>query len=230
MHVEAWWADDLDGDGVLEDIAAVCNQHQGFYLVQHGDKLLEAGLEIDGRNNCEDGPPAPWQVRHDGRIVETVEIHKATERYDLAIRAHQLVMLRQTERSWEAAHSEHDAVVMDYEHLTWSDDEQSDSGNRSERGVLVLAAPSVHRSTRLAGATVLTATTSGEYDVTLHLHADRTVEACTTDDSFCHAQHVEPGDVDLATFATALALSQDVGFVVGGTRDRRARHQLPDRR
>jgi hypothetical protein len=214
-RVVQWWADDLDGDGIAENIAAICDGFTGFYIVQHRDQLLEADLTIDGRNHCPDEPPPPFRLRHLHRIVEVVNVHKAEDRYELAIRDHQLALLRQSEASWEAARDEHDSLVLDYEALTWREDEQWTGHRSSQRGVLVLAAPHVHRPTVLAGDTALTATGDAEMNVVLHLHADRPVAACTPGDDWCHPQQIDHGDADVASFASAW-LSRTVFFAVGG--------------
>jgi hypothetical protein len=92
-RVVQWWADDLDGDGIADNIAAVCDDETGFYLVQHAGRLLEADMAIDGRNPCPDRPPPRWRVRHAGRIVEVVRVHDGTQRYELAIRGDRLVLV-----------------------------------------------------------------------------------------------------------------------------------------
>src|SRR5262245_12324062 len=73
MHVVDWWADDLDGDRVPESIAFVCDSEAGWFLVQHGNDLLEAAAEIDGRNSCPEASPTPpaWRVVKSGRISES---------------------------------------------------------------------------------------------------------------------------------------------------------------
>ena len=70
MHLVDWWADDLDGDRVLESIAFVCDEGTGRFLVQHGAQLLEVPAQIDGRNACPDpGPKPAWHVEHEGTIT-----------------------------------------------------------------------------------------------------------------------------------------------------------------
>jgi hypothetical protein len=96
MHVVDWWADDLDGDHVPESIALVCDADTGFFLVQHGNDLLEAPVEIDGRNSCPEAPPTTpaWRVVKSGVISENVNVHHGRIGYSFAIRDGRLVLVR----------------------------------------------------------------------------------------------------------------------------------------
>jgi len=125
LHVVDWWADDLDGDHVPESIAFVCGDDDaGFFLVQHGNDLLEAPAEIDGRNNCPEVPSTPpaWRVVKTGVISENVNVHHGHISYSIAIRDGRLVLVREDNDGIDVgpdgATNEENHV--NYDDLTWS--------------------------------------------------------------------------------------------------------------
>jgi hypothetical protein len=89
VTVQDWWADDLDGDGRPERIAALCNDDIGLYIVQRGDEMIELAREIDGRNRCqppEQSPPS-WHVEKRGYLGVFFAYHRGFSEDRIAWRA-----------------------------------------------------------------------------------------------------------------------------------------------
>jgi hypothetical protein len=201
MHVVDWWADDLDGDKTPEAIAVVCGNEAGYYLVQRGKDLLEAAMEIDGRNNCPAENRPAWQTRKDGVIDETVNVHHGSIHYAHAIRDGKIVTIRERSEGFDVnrdgSHTDEEDIT-DYDKLTWS---RKVTPGSSASGLLVIATDGAHkRVTTVVGGTTLVATKSGDR-VTLHVHADRdvTVRQCPSPSDPCQSSKVSAGgDTDVA--------------------------------
>ena len=172
LHVTDWWADDLDGDHKPEAIAMVCEREHGFVLVLHGQTLLEAPIEIDGRNSCDVANRPAWTTRDAGTITENFNVHHGYMRYSLAIRDNKLALVGMSGHSFEHSRDGEDTEddTVDYDALTWTHDENG----TVTHGPLVLAAEHVHATTAIAGKTAITATWGADGAI-LHVHADRSM-------------------------------------------------------
>nr|HEX4314328.1 hypothetical protein [Kofleriaceae bacterium] len=208
MHVVDWWADDLDGDHVLESIALACDTY-GEYIVQRGDTLLEMPAAIDGRNPCPE-TAAPWHVEHTGTIAFTQSVHHGSVSQSFAIRGGKLVQLRLHSDGFEVGRDGNTDEVddVDYEALRWSSRiTPPDHKATATSGPLVIVTDAVRRTTTIIGATTIAATRDDDHGaIVLHVHADRelTIRSAT-------AVHLARGDSELQVDA-----SGEVDVVAGG--------------
>ncbi len=197
MHVVDWWADDLDGDHVLESIALVCDAY-GEYIVQRGDQLLEMPAAIDGRNPCPDVTTPAWHVEHRGTIAFTQAVHHGSVSETYAIRDGKLVELRLRSDSFEVGSDGNTGEVddVDYQALRWSSSvTQPDHHVTVRSGPLVIVTDDVRRATTIVGATTIAATRDdGHGGYVLHVHADREL-IFRADQSV----HLARGDSELRT-------------------------------
>jgi hypothetical protein len=197
MHVVDWWADDLDGDHVLESIALVCDTY-GEYIVQRGNELLEMPAAIDGRNPCPDVTTPAWHVEHRGTIAVTQAVHHGSVSETYAIRDGKLVELRLHADGFEVGSDGNTGEVedVDYEALRWSTSvTQPNHNTTATSGPLVIVTDDVRRATTIIGATTIAATRDDEHGgYILHVHADREL-------SFRAEQsvHLARGDSELRT-------------------------------
>jgi hypothetical protein len=217
MHVVDWWADDLDGDHVPESIAFVCRDDAGLFLVQHGNDLLEAAREIDGRNNCPDAPPTPpaWRVEHAGVVSESIDVHHGRIGYAFAIRGGRLVLVREDSDGFDVGQDgnteEEDRV--NYDDLTWSQCIQPPNKRaRQTSGPLVVITDRVRRASKLVGASTMAAT-RGESATTLHVHADRALVLRDCSDTPCKTTRLAKGDSEVA-----IAVAGELEIVAGKTK------------
>jgi len=205
MHVVDWWADDLDGDHVLESIAFLCNDDAGVFLVQHGKDLLEAPAEIDGRNSCPEAPATPpaWRVEKSGVISQSVNVHHGSTSNAIAIRDGRLALVRADSSGFDVGRdgntSEEDHV--NYDDLTWSQRIQPPHGRAKQTsGPLVLVTDRVRRASKLIGASTVAAT-RGASATTLRIHADRALVVRDCNDTPCKTTRVGKGDSELTVAA-----------------------------
>jgi len=210
LHVVDWWADDLDGDKIPEAIAQVCDARRGFFIVRHGSDILEAPMEIDGRNRCPDVATKPaWHVRRAGTIGQPIDVHHGYVTREYAIRDHQLVMVREGSHGFDVTSSgarvDYDDAS-DFDKLTWTERH----AGKAARGPLVLATEHVHRATPIVGKTTIAATQSND-DLTLHIHADRAlaVRSCLSDSEpdSCTVVKLAKGDHELAIATAEIVVS-----------------------
>lgn len=206
LHVVDWWSDDLDGDKVPESIAMVCDDSSGFYLVQRGAVLLEAPMQIDGRNACPAAPAArpPFRVVHDGVISELMNVHHGFTLYSLAIRDARLVLVAEDDRSREASSSGHDDEDdhVDYDRLEWTKRVDTNGHVKATEGPLVIVTDQVRRASHLVGATTIAATRAGDR-MTLHVHADRALVVRDCSSAPCTSTQVARGDHELTIDAAS---------------------------
>ncbi len=203
LHLVDWWADDLDGDRVLESIAFACNDDKGVFLVQHGTQLLEMLVLVDRHNPC---PPArarpKWRVAYLGTINEHVNVDNGSMDYAFAIRGGQLVVLREHDQggdgdSPQQATSETD---LDFEALMWAEQFDPPTGKPTRRsGPMILVTDRVRRPTKIIGATTIAATRGSERDddITLHVHADRALVIRNCEHQPCTSASLARGDTEL---------------------------------
>jgi hypothetical protein len=207
LHVVDWWADDLDGDGKLESIARICAPDRGFFLVQHGDDVLETPWTIDGRNDCPAPAPRPaFELRHDGFITETINVHHGEDSYRIAVRGNRLVMVGMSASGFDIMREgrEDEVNLADYDKLTWETVTSMDEVvSQHDRGVIVLVGETARRKTTLLGGTTMWATRVGDRatgQITLHVHADRAVTVCNRGNDYsqpCTKIELAAGDHDL---------------------------------
>jgi hypothetical protein len=209
MHVVDWWADDLDGDHVLESIALVCDTY-GEYIVQRGNQLLEMPAAIDGRNPCPDATAPAWHVEHRGTIAVTQAVHHGSVSESYAIRDGKLVELRLHSDSFEVGSDGNTGEVedVDYEALRWSSSVTRPNHNATvTSGPLVLVTDDVRRGTTIIGATTIAATRDDDHGaIVLHVHADRELTIRSA-----KAVHLARGDSELQVDA-----SGELDVVAGG--------------
>jgi hypothetical protein len=214
LHVVDWWADDLDGDGKLESIAMICEPEHGFFLVQHGNDVLEAPWTVDGRNSCPDPAPRPaFDLRHDGYIAETINVHHGVDHYRLAIRDNRLVQIGTGGHSFDNFQTgrEDDDGMTDYDKLRWEASARVDDVViQHARGVIVLAGETIRRATTIAGRTTVAATRSFD-QLTLHIHADGPVTISSSDSDYQHFDAIELGTGDHDVVVAAWEFRVTVG-------------------
>jgi hypothetical protein len=205
MHVVDWWADDLDGDHVPESIAFVCGDDAGMFLVQHGNDLLEAPAQVDGRNSCPEAPsnPPAWRVAKAGVIRENYNVHHGGIGYWFAIRAGQLVLVREDGDGIDVGPDgiTKEANRVDYDNLTWSQRVQPPHQRATQTsGPLVVITDRVRRASKLVGESTLAAT-RGDHSTTLHIHADRALVVRDCSDKPCEMIRIAKGDREVAIAA-----------------------------
>jgi hypothetical protein len=211
MHVVDWWADDLDGDHILESIALVCDDASGEYIVQRGVQLLELPGPFDGRNPCPDVTAPAWHVEHAGTIAFTQTVHHGAISETYAIRGGVLVELRMHSDGFDVDSNGHTDEIddVDYETLRWSN-RITPPNHKSTvtSGPLVIVTDDVQRTTKLVGGSTLAATRDdGHGEYLLHVHADREL-AIRGDRSV----HLGPGDSELPIEQVG-----ELDIVTGGT-------------
>jgi hypothetical protein len=211
QHVVDWWADDLDGDHVLESIALTCSDSSGEYIVQRGVQLLELPGPFDGRNPCPDVTAPAWHVEHAGTLAFTQAVHHGMVGETYAIRGGVLVELRMHTDGFEVGSNGNTDEVddVDYETLRWSA-RVTPPNHKSTvtAGPLVIVTDDVQRATKLVGGSTLAATRNdGQGEYVLHVHADR--ELTIRGD---RSVHLAPGDSELAVEQIG-----ELDIVSGGT-------------
>jgi len=196
LHVTDWWADDLDGDKTPEAIATICDDDKGFFLVQHGKDLLEAPIEIDGRNSCQPASRPAWTEKKLGVITDDVGVRHGSMTYSYAIRDGKLVLVRMTSSGFDVnrdgSHDEQDDTV-DYDKLTWT---RKQTGSGASSGLLVIATPHAHRATTITGKTTIDATYT-DRGTTIHVHASGALTIRTCNAQPCTTIKVAKGDQDV---------------------------------
>jgi hypothetical protein len=217
MHLVDWWADDLDGDHITESIAFVCGDDAGLFLIQHGNDLLEAPVEIDGRNSCPEAPPTPpkWRVEKSGVVSAGATVHHGHIGHSLAIRGGRLVLVREDSGGFDVGRDgntdEEDHV--NYDDLTWSHRiEPPHKRAKETSGPLVLITDRVRRASKLVGASTLAAT-RGDSSTTLHVHADRALALRNCNDTPCKTTRLAKGDSELA-----IAVGGELEILAGKTK------------
>jgi hypothetical protein len=212
QHVVDWWADDLDGDHILESIALACgDDDSGEYIVQRGVQLLEMPGPFDGRNHCPEVTAPAWHVEHAGTLAFTQAVHHGMVGQTFAIRGAVLVQLRLHSDGFDVGNDGNTDEVedVDYEALRWSSQvTPPNHKTTATSGPLVIVTDDVRRTTTIIGATTLAATRDdGHGGIVLHVHADREL-AIRTD----KLVHLARGDSELL-----IAAAGELELVVGGT-------------
>ncbi|MFT3697761.1 MAG: hypothetical protein QM831_31770 [Kofleriaceae bacterium] len=211
QHVTDWWADDLDGDHTPEAIARICDDSSGYYLVLHGKDLLEAPIEIDGRNSCGEPNRPDWVVHHTGELVDNVAVHHGSTKNVFAIRDNQLVLIRDESHGFDVnrdgSHDDDDEVT-DYDHLTFT---EKQTGKKTVHAALVLATPNAKRTTTITGKTTVSASWGADDKITLHVHSPKPIAMRVCPETPCTKTPIAAGDHDLDVEGDRFDL------VIGGT-------------
>ncbi len=153
MRLIAWWQDDLDGDGQGENIAELCNDDDGVYLIEHEGAVLLALFNNWGPNACPAERKPDWKVVHQGYIEDSYHTPDALEMTRIAVRGHQAVTIYQREDGADGR------VDIDWEALTISDNRE----HRQLKAVHVVAlADADPRWTSVGKGVSVSATIAGD--------------------------------------------------------------------